>query len=174
MAWTTPRTWATDELVTATIMNTYIRDNQTELKNPPTDMINIDEGADYTTTSASFADVDSAGDPDLSLTITTSGGDVLIGFIGCISHSLSTGQANFELDIDGSPAAGDDGIFAVRVGATTDRYLVSFPYLIQGLSAGSHTIKLQWKTNSGTITMYAGAGTSLLDVHPHMWFREVS
>lgn len=30
--WTTPRTWTTGELVTATIMNTYIRDNQTVLR----------------------------------------------------------------------------------------------------------------------------------------------
>jgi hypothetical protein len=27
MAWTTPRTWATSELVTAAIMNTHVRDN---------------------------------------------------------------------------------------------------------------------------------------------------
>lgn len=32
MAWTTPRTWVTDELVTATIMNTHVRDNLSYLK----------------------------------------------------------------------------------------------------------------------------------------------
>ena len=31
MAWTAPRTWVVGELVTAAIMNTYIRDNQTYL-----------------------------------------------------------------------------------------------------------------------------------------------
>jgi hypothetical protein len=31
MAWTTPRTWVTGELVTATILNTYVRDNQLAL-----------------------------------------------------------------------------------------------------------------------------------------------
>ena len=31
MAWTTPRTWATGELVTAAILNTYVRDNQNAL-----------------------------------------------------------------------------------------------------------------------------------------------
>lgn len=32
MAWTAPRTWVTGELVTASIMNTHIRDNQLYLK----------------------------------------------------------------------------------------------------------------------------------------------
>jgi hypothetical protein len=31
MAWTTPRTWVTDELVTAAIMNTHVRDNLNSL-----------------------------------------------------------------------------------------------------------------------------------------------
>ena len=31
MAWTTPRTWVTGELVTASILNTYVRDNQNAL-----------------------------------------------------------------------------------------------------------------------------------------------
>ena len=32
MAWTAPRTWVTGELVTATILNTYVRDNQDALE----------------------------------------------------------------------------------------------------------------------------------------------
>lgn len=32
MAWTTPRTWVTSELVTASIMNTHVRDNLSFLK----------------------------------------------------------------------------------------------------------------------------------------------
>ena len=32
MAWTAPRTWVVGELVTAAIMNTFIRDNQISLK----------------------------------------------------------------------------------------------------------------------------------------------
>ena len=32
MAWTAPRTWVTDELVTAAMMNAHIRDNETELR----------------------------------------------------------------------------------------------------------------------------------------------
>ena len=34
MAWTTPRTWVAGELVTASIMNTHVRDNLTALLGP--------------------------------------------------------------------------------------------------------------------------------------------
>jgi len=36
MAWTTPRTWVAGELVTASLMNTYIRDDFAYLKDSPT------------------------------------------------------------------------------------------------------------------------------------------
>lgn len=35
MAWTTPKTWATNEVVTAANMNTHVRDNVTFLGSPP-------------------------------------------------------------------------------------------------------------------------------------------
>lgn len=44
MAWTTPRTWVTDELVTASLLNVHIRDNMTFLYNK-TDENAIPSGA---------------------------------------------------------------------------------------------------------------------------------
>ena len=35
MAFTIPKTWTVDELLAATDMNTYVRDNVAALKNPP-------------------------------------------------------------------------------------------------------------------------------------------
>jgi hypothetical protein len=37
-AWTTPRTWVASEVVTASIMNTHIRDNELLLKTPYSDL----------------------------------------------------------------------------------------------------------------------------------------
>lgn len=34
MAWTTPRTWSTGELVTAAVLNTHVRDNLNAIGNP--------------------------------------------------------------------------------------------------------------------------------------------
>lgn len=170
--WTTPRTWSTGELVTASIMNTHVRDNLNALKTPAGGYNTLNLGADITTTSTSFADVDST---NLSLTFTTGGGDVLIFFLGAVSSSANT---SIYLDIYESVAAGrlgtDDGLYLV--GANT---VISFIYpavicfRATGLSAASHNFKLQWKTGSGTATMYAGAGTANKDVHPHFFAVEI-
>jgi len=170
MAYTTPKTWVTGEALTATDMNTYIGDNLAALKNPPTDLYDVDESADYTTTSTSFVDIDAT---DLALTITTTGGDVIACFVG--TSLLSTaGGLYFNVDVDGVAAAGEDGITMWQLVTANQRHSVGFAFLIQGLSAASHTFKLQWKVNGAvTGTLYAGAGTSNYDLHPQFWVREL-
>ena len=83
-AWTTPATWGVDQLVTASDLNTQLRDNLNTLKTPPSAHYELNESSDYTTSSASFVDVDAT---NLALTITTSGGDVFVGFHGSVEHS---------------------------------------------------------------------------------------
>ena len=170
MAYTTPKTWSTDEVVTATMMNTHIRDNMNAIKAPPTDHYTVNEASDYTTTSTSFTDIDAT---DLALTITTTGGDVMIGFHGGFDCSAGA-NVYVDVDLDGTRIGGDDGIHAAAVNATDFYGRISFVWLVTSLSAGSHTFKLQWKTSAGTVKMFAGAGTANADVHPQFWVREVS
>jgi hypothetical protein len=170
MAWTTPRTWAVGEAITADLLNEQLRDNLAELKDPPSANYELNEASDYTTTSTSFVDVD-ATSGKLSLTITTNGGDVLVHFEGAIAIN-SSNKVYLEIDIDGVPVGGDDGINVGKHGINP--HVVSFTRLITGLSTGSHTFKLQWKVSAGTATLYAGAGTLGLDVHPQFWVRELS
>ncbi len=168
MAWTTPKTWAVDELVTASALNTHMRDNLNALKAPPTAHYEVDEASDYTTNSTSFVDVDAT---HLALTITTSGGDVLVHFHANPSIGAPA-FLHFDVDVDGARVGGDDGI--VRYSTPSYNVPVSFTRLITGLAAGEHVFTLQWKVNSGTATLYAGAGTSGYDVHPQFWAREIS
>lgn len=162
--WTTPKTWSTGEALSASDMNTHIRDNLSALKAPPTDSYVCNEVADYTSSQTSFVDVDAS---NLALTITTTGGDVMIGF-----HAYTynpSGVTYFDVDLDGVRIAGDDGMIATVSGYQT----VSFVRLVTNLDAGTHTFKLQWKVSGGTVTLYAGAGTSTADVHPQFWVREI-
>ena len=174
--WTAPITWAVDQLVTADNLNEQVRDNLEFLKDPPTDEYTLNEGSDYTTTSTSFVDIDAT---NLALTIETGGGDVLVhfhGVFGSVSGS-GTAVAYLEVDVDGSPLAGNDGIIAIYIDDAADHFPLSFTQLIQGLSAGSHTFKLQWKRTtsaSAVVALWAGAGTSNNDLHPQFWAREVS
>lgn len=169
MTWITPKTWTANELVTAAMLNTHLRDNLNALKAPPTQHYECDESANYTTTSGVFVDVDAT---NLALTIETTGGDLLVHFHGTISQTSTVAAVMFDLELDGARVAGNDGILVVQTNAQATP--VSFTYLITGLSADEHTIALQWKTTTGSATMYAGAGTAYSDIHPQMWAREVS
>lgn len=161
--WVSARTWSSGELVTASIMNAHVRDQLNAVKTPASFYCVVNEGADYTTTSATFADVDAT---DLGATFTTAGGLLFVCFSGCGGH-VGNGRIFLDVVVDGTRYGGDDGIIQVREPATPVTALnLSFSIVIAGLSAASHVIKLQWKTSGATATMYAGAGTSNGDLHP--------
>lgn len=170
--WVSPRTWTAGELITASIMNTHVRDQFTALKTPASGYSIINEGADYTTTSTSFVDIDAT---DLILTFTTGGGDVLLFFMGSIQHA-TVGARNY-FDIHESVAAarlgGDDGLLEVGVANASAGMPLTLCYRATGLAAVSHAFKVQWKTSTGTVTMYAGAGTANHDVHPIFFGYEI-
>jgi hypothetical protein len=150
MAYIAPTTRSTNDLITATIWNADLVDNIKALKDPPSDNYELNEGSNYTTTSASFTDVDAT---NLALTITTTGGDVLIHFHGVIGTSSGGNYVFLNVDIDGSPVAADDGIIQqVQPSVTPTGSPISFTRLVTGLSAGAHTFKLQWKRTAGTAT----------------------
>lgn len=167
MAWTQPKTWSSEPL-TSSDLNTHLRDNLEELKDPPSGDYTLNEVSDYTTTSTTFVDVDAT---NLSVTLTTNGGDVFVFFAPLVGLGSSQ-VVFFDLDVDGTGLGGDDGIVA----AVPSGVGIAIPVMamITGLAAGSHTIKLQWKVSGGTATLYAGAGTSNGDVHPQFIVREMS
>lgn len=151
MAWTTPKTdWATGELVSASDMNT-VNENLATLKNPAT--------AVYTTTEditvpnrSTFTDIDSN---KFNLTITTTGGDVLVNFDGVSTH----GDFRIDVEVDGTRQGHAD--YGLRRGGPGSE-IVSFTRLIRNLSAGSHTFKLQ------------GRNDTILRAGAQFWVREVS
>lgn len=162
--YTTPKTW-TSEPLTSADLNTYLRDNMIARKDPPFDSYVLNEGSDYTETSTSFADVDAT---NLALTIITTGGNVKVYFHG--SFYQGSGEYALDVAVDGVRHGSDDGILVFSGGVNIAQ---SFTRLIEGLAAGSHTFKLQWKISAGTATMHSGAGTSTRDSHPQFWVQEV-
>lgn len=159
MAWTTPKTnWATGELVTAEDMNA-VGENLAALKQPAT--------AVYTTAEKyvlarvlEFTDVDT---DNLNLSITTAGGDVLVHFHGSVRLHNDNESAWFDIDVDGTRQGGDDGIIQTFCQKHMTS-VASFTRLIQGLSAGSHTFKLQYRKSGRAVDLHAGA---------QFWVREI-
>ena len=134
MAYTTPKTFAANDILTASEMNTYVRDNTVALKAPPSDQYSgeLSDG----TSSATFVDVDAT---NLSLTITTTGGDVRIGYVGWCDNTF---DIFLDVDIDGTRFQNTtNGIMRNN----TTKQNLSFVVVATGLSAASHTFKLQFK-----------------------------
>lgn len=171
MVWSTPKTW-TGEPLTSPDMNTEIRDNLNALKNPPSDSYMANESSNYTTTSTSFVNVDGT---NWSFSLDTNGGDVFVHFDGSFGQSSNTQKYYLDVTVDGTRLGQDDGLVVDTIDVAGSHVIATgFTRLISGLSANTHVFVLQWKTQGGTLTMYAGAGTSGLDVHPQFWAREIS
>lgn len=142
--WTTPADWEINQLVTADDLNEQLRDNLEYLLEPNYDQIIRDNSGDYSTTSATFEDVD---ETNLALSLTTHGGHILVQVIGSLA---TAGEAVFlDLDLDGT-RAGDgftNGLYTHEASGDGDGFF--FAHIFPTPSAGAHTIKLQWRRESG-------------------------
>lgn len=139
MAWTTPKTWSTGEVVGATDMNTYIRDNQLALLNPQSDIWtgNLTDNPGST----SWVDVDST---NLSLDITPVGDTVLIGYVGFLTAATNFGAIHVDVDQVGTGRVSGTGAGLVTGSDNYDN--VSFVCRVTGLTPGqSYTFRLQFK-----------------------------
>lgn len=180
MPWHTPITWVADQLVTETQLNQQLRDNLSYLKErvdaPASAAYFLNESADYSTTSTTFVDIDPFR---LSFTLNTSGRALMIGFHGVVAAATTTESiAYFDVTVDGVRVGGDDGLTLVarKTGAGNSAAVdsVAFVVLVEGISAGEHIFRLQWRISGGSMLLRAGAGTASFDVHPQFWVREVS
>lgn len=160
--WTAPRTWNVGELVTAGLLNTHLRDNLEFLKAQIDLPLNFAVAAStslYSTTSATFADIDGT---NLKLTFTTSGGVVLLGFSTLGKHSAAAGEIRLDWHIDGA-RVGDAtyGICLLQEPAA-DHYIPISHIHARALSAGAHTLKLQFATGGATAYIGGVSGGTFL------------
>lgn len=150
--WTTPRTWVTGELVTAALLNTHLRDNMDYLKAEADRYWNqtaLVAAASYSTTSTTFVDVDGV---NLAGTIVTRGGPVLFAVSSAWKHSNLGMDCALDLWLNGARIGGGYGVSLMHA-AGANLYQPLSWLTVQALPAGTHSFRLQWRTNSGTLTM---------------------
>jgi hypothetical protein len=147
MAWTTPKTWSTGELVTAANMNLHVRDNLNALFTPNTGGGSYTAGANHTTTSTSFANVDAT---NITFAVTSAGGRYWLGFAGRYVHSGSASYIYFDIAVDGTRIGGTNGLLPCSSSTTGSAFQIITPYV---LTAGTRTITLQWRVSAGTGTL---------------------
>lgn len=144
MAWTTPTTRSTNDLITATAWNADVVDNLLYLASRPS-TVDVKSRSDYTTTSGSWVTVDAT---NLSLTLGFSGGRALIGLYGSLYISTSAQRVNLRILRNG----------AILGANTTYGWLSSsdnldtpfcLTYLDPGPLNGNYTYSLQWYVTGG-------------------------
>lgn len=104
---------------------------------------------------------------DLSVTITTKGGNVLVSFTATIEATDDDDVvAQFRFDMDGTPYnTQQHWLQESFIGATSGRdSCLSMQWLFTSLAAGSHTFKVQWYDVSGNIAQDGTAFPRVLSV----------
>jgi len=172
MAYTIPKTWAVDELLGATDMNTYVRDNVAALKNPPSFLTAFASGAlVLSTTATTFTAISSA----LSASLGTYGGDIMVFIQLQLAGDTDSRRISLDWLVNGTALYGAYAFGAGRARpgttmATTGNTTVFGPLLVTGLASGTHVFQPVWKTEAGTAFTWATTGAAPII----MWVREVS
>ena len=142
ISWTTPKTWAVGDVLTAADMNTYNRDNLTALQ-PQAATVSTSPS----TASTSYTDLGTVG-PAVTL---TTGSSVLVD-IGCGLANGTGGDGAF-MSYAVSGATTISAVDATSVGATSASAGASvqaaFSYLQTGLTPGSNTFTAKYKAVTG-------------------------
>jgi hypothetical protein len=84
---------------------------------------------------------------DMSITLTTTGGDLLILFSDSSQNNTSGQTTRYAILVDGVQKQA--GTF---INGTTGAYpaIIQLHHLEKSLSSGSHTVKIQWRVGGGT------------------------
>lgn len=112
-------------------------------------------GSSFSTTSSSNSDVSAS----LVLTITTTGGPVLIvASGGMLMAEDDNVYVHVVIEVNGS----DDTVLSYlkQTGSNSQDIYVPFTvHKIEALAAGTHTIKLRWRSGTGGVTCRMGGGS---------------
>ena len=143
MPWTTPKTWADNELVTAALMNAQLRDNLEYLKARTGGVVyRGPNGGGLSTNATSYVTV-----PGFSITKTIKTGQVLVLFNGTFTlYTSVSATGKVSLHIDGVDTK---EILSLTASSNTNRAAYG-ALLLTGISDGSHVFDLRWKQSGGT------------------------
>lgn len=152
MAWTAPKTWVTDEVVTAGDMNTHVRDNLNDLNDRVSDTIeNVGNdlvATNETTTSTTYTDLTTSG-PSVTVTTGTTVLVVISSTMRCTSAGAGGMYASVAVSGATTIAAVDTRALLFEPASAGEYWKASFIAFIATLTAGSNTFTLKYRTVSG-------------------------
>jgi hypothetical protein len=173
MSFTTVPTFTPGQVITATDLNTYLRDNEGYLLNRPSQIILRDNNANYTNSvTGSFANIDGT---NLAITLNFSGSLAYVWLQGVASGSVAGVIIDFDFTLDGTRvgAGGANGLYNFRSPGTNGVGGIYYAALV-AITPGSHTLKPVWSPQTGTATLYSGANSAGTDYLVQFGVMEVA
>lgn len=146
MGWTAPKTWAVGDVLTASDLNTYVRDNEIALQ-PQAATV----ATSQTTSSTTYADLSTVG-PAVTL---VTGTQVLVT-VGCGTVNNSVGAVDFmSYAVSGASTIAANDAVAITVngnGVANVGIQACYQYICSGLTAGTNTFTAKYRVTGGTGT----------------------
>lgn len=107
---------------------------------------------DYTTSSASFVDVDGT---NLKVSPSAASGDILLIALTCVGAGSVSGALCLTINVGGTQIGDTDGLLFTNTSSDIPFTIVVQHVVTSGqISGGTVLIKPQWLSTSGTITMF--------------------
>ncbi len=168
MGWTAPRTWVTAEVVSASNLNTHVRDNFLETapaKSTAADRIFISSGANTlkervpdatvvatseTTTSTSYTDLATAG----PVVTSTTGTRALVIVTAAVSVTTAGAKVYMGIAVSGATtdSADDASSLVFTSDSSNQQVRASSSHFFEGLTGGSNVFTAKYKVSAGTGT----------------------
>jgi len=168
MAWTAPRTYVTSEIITASILNTDLRDNLLETapavataggrlivttganavieRLPTSSTVNTSES----TSSTSYTDLATSGP---AVTTTTSDRALIVITSRCSNNTTSqNSHASYAVSGATTISANDNFSLAFTSSAANEIVQASFAWIDTNLNAGSNTFTMKYRAGANTAT----------------------
>lgn len=168
MAWTAPRTWVTNETVTASHMNTHVRDNMLETAPAKATTsggfivtVGVNEviqrtpipaqvATSQTTTSTSYTDLTTAGPAVTEVT----GTRALVSISALIQNNTAGGETWMAVTVSGASAvSAADGLgLSLQSYTGGGKASIGRTIIYSGLTQGTNTFTAKYRVSTGTGT----------------------
>lgn len=152
-SWTAMDNLSAGDVVTEADMDA-IRGNIEYLKDPNRALTEYDNSADYTTTSATYVNVDAT---NVTLSVTSNGGPVLVWAMVTIASNSSPSSFGFQITVGGNACATYDGD---KVATNAVGQVVLWGYYQP--TAGAQTVNLQYKSDGSTTLTVSSNGQNVV------------
>ena len=155
MAWTSPRTWATGEVVTAALLNVHLKDNLVDLDRRTSPYSSV-VATSQTTTATTYSDLATPG-PSVALLEIGSTGKALLAMHSGLANATAGIASFMGFEISGATtlAASDSTAIGFTSATSAVGIRCGSTLILTGLTPGATTFTAKYRMDPGVGPMTA-------------------